>query len=113
MSVLSLLPRRKIPQRQLLSAFLLLLLIADVLPDDCFIKADGTHTVSPRPEMQPCEVACPPKVFAMNTDSGFPFQPPYRIRHTILRRNAQTQMHMVRHGMPLDQFDTHLIAEFP
>src|SRR5919109_1775838 len=24
-----------------------------------------------------------------------------------------TQMHMVRHGMPLDQFDTHLVAEFP
>src|SRR5262249_17454159 len=49
----------------------------------------------------------------MNADSGFAFQPPYRIRHTILGGNAQTQMHMVRHGMPLDQCDTHLITEFP
>ena len=37
MRVLSFPPRRKIPQRQLLGAFLLLLLIADVLPDDCLI----------------------------------------------------------------------------
>src|SRR5712691_874200 len=113
MGGLSLPPRCKIPQRQLLGAFLLRLLIADVLPDDCLIEANGTHTVSPRPEMQPCEVAYPPKVFAMNADSGFPFQPPYSIRHTILGWNAQTQMPMVGHGIPLDQFDTHLIAEFP
>ncbi len=63
--------------------------------------------------MQPCEVACPSQVFAMNAAGRFPFQPPYSIRHTILGWNAQTQMHMVGHGIPLDQFDTHLIAEFP
>src|SRR5206468_8555044 len=34
-------------------------------------------------------------------------------RHTILGGNAQTQMYMVGHGMPLNQFDTHLVAEFP
>ena len=88
MGVLSLPPRREVPQRQLLGAFLLLLLIADVLPDDGLLSADGTHTVSPRLEMQPCEVACPPKVCAMHADSGFPCQPPYRIRHTILGGNA-------------------------
>src|SRR2546430_2178220 len=89
MGVLALPPRRDVPQRQLLGAFLLLLLIADVLPDDGLLEADGTHTVSPRPEMQPCEVACPPKVCAMNADSGFPFQPPDSICHTILGGNAQ------------------------
>src|SRR6267143_216481 len=113
MGVLPLPPRREVPQRQLLGAFLLLLLIPDVLPDDGLLEADGTHTVSPRPEMQACEVACPPKVFAMNADSGFPFQPPHGIRHTILGGNAQTQMYMIGHGMPLDQFDSHLVAEFP
>src|ERR1700704_391842 len=113
MVVFALPPRCEIPQRQLLGAFLLLLLIADVLSDDGLIEADGTHTIAPGPEMQPCEVACPPKVFAMNADSGFPFQPPDSIRHTILGGNAQTQMHMVGHGMLLDQFDTHLLAEFP
>src|SRR6266566_2211215 len=113
MRVLSFPPRRKIPQRQLLGAFLLLLLISDVLPDDGLLEADGTHTVSPGPEMQPREVAGPPKVFAMNADSGFPLQPSDSIRHTVFGGHAQTQMHMVRHGMPLDQFDAHLIAEFP
>ena len=39
--MLALLPRRKIPQRQLLSAFLLLLLIADGLSDDLTFKGPG------------------------------------------------------------------------
>src|ERR1700754_3480184 len=98
MIVRPLLPRCQIPQRQLLSAFLLLLLIADVLSDDCLIEADRTHTVPPSPEMQSRKVACPPEVFAMNADSGFPFQPPNSVRHTLLGGTAQTQMHMVWHG---------------
>src|SRR5215510_6317193 len=49
----------------------------------------------------------------MNADRRFAFQPPYRIRHTILGWNTQTQMHMVGHSMPLDQFDPHLRAKFP
>ncbi len=88
MGVLAFPPRREVPQRQLLGAFLLLLLIADVLPDGCLLEADGTHTVSPRPEMQPCEVTCLPKVFAMHADSGFPLPPPYRMRHTLRGWNA-------------------------
>src|SRR5215467_2946193 len=95
---LALPPWCEIPQRQLLGAFLLLLLSADVLPDDGLLKADSTHTVSPGPEMQPCEVACPSQVFAMNADRRFSFQPPYRMRHTILGWNTQTQMHMVGHS---------------
>src|SRR4030095_12060298 len=105
--------RRNIPQRQLLGALLLLLLISDVLPDDCLLEADGTHTVSPGPEAPAPEVAGPPKIFAMNADGGFPFQPPHGIRHTILGGNAQTQMYVVGHGMPLDQFDTHLVTKLP
>ena len=45
--------------------------------------------------------------------AGFPFQAPHSIRHTLLGGNAQTQMHMVGHGMPFDQLDAHLMAEFP
>src|SRR5438128_11331523 len=108
MVMLALSPRRKIPQRQLLGALLLLLLIPDVLPDDCLLEADGTHTVSPGPEVQSREVAGPPKIFAINADGGFPFQPPHGMRHTLLGGNAQTQVSMVGHGMPLNQFDTHL-----
>jgi hypothetical protein len=49
----------------------------------------------------------------MHADGRFPFQPPYRIRHTVLGRNAQAQMHLVGPSMPLDPFDTHLLAAFP
>ena len=113
MLVLSFLPRGKIPPRQLRGAFLLLLLISDVLSDDCLISADGTHTVSPGPAMQPREVACPPKVCTMHAEGSFPLQPPYGIRHTILGWNAQTPRHLVGHGMPLDPCEAHVIAACP
>jgi hypothetical protein len=50
---------------------------------------------------------------AMNAYSGFPFQPPANICPILLEVNAQTQMYMVGHGMPLNQFDPHVMAEFP
>src|SRR5437763_1678395 len=63
--------------------------------------------------MEPCAVPSPPPILPVNTDGRFPFQAPHDIGHTILGGNAQTQMHIVGHGMPLNQFDAHLIAEFP
>jgi hypothetical protein len=74
---LALPPRRTILPRQLRGAFLLLLLQAAGLPDDCCIEADGTRTVSPGPAMQPRAVAGRPKVGAMHATGGFPLQPPY------------------------------------
>ncbi len=113
MVILYLPPRQKISQRPLLGALLLLLLIPDVLPDDRLIDADGTHTVSPGPAMQPREVAGPPKLCAMKADGGFPFQAPHRLRHPLLGGNAQTHMPMVGHGMPFDQLEAHVMAAFP
>jgi hypothetical protein len=49
----------------------------------------------------------------MKADGRFPFQSPYRIRHTVLGWNTQAQMPMVGHRMPLDQCDTHGLAERP
>jgi len=49
----------------------------------------------------------------MNADGGFPLQAPHGLRHTLLGWNTQPQMYMVGHGMPLDHFDAHLVAEFP
>ena len=113
MVLLYLSPRQKISQRQLLGALLLLLLIPDGLPDDRRIEADGTHTVSSGPAMQPREVAGPPKICAMHADGGFPLQAPHSIRHTLLGGHAQTHMPMVGHGMPFDQLDAHWLAEYP
>ena len=113
MGVLVLPPRREVPPRQWLGAFLLLLLSADVRPADGLLEADGTHTVSPRPAMQPCAVACPPQVCALHAESGLPLQPSYRLRHPIRGWNTETPMPMVGHGRPLDPCDTHVIAAFP
>jgi|SRR5262245_5892557 len=113
MRVLVLPPGCAIPQRPLLGAFRLLLLIADVLPDDGLREADRPHTVSPSPDMPPCKVACPSQVCAMKADGRLPLQPPYRIRHPVLGGKAQAQMPRVGPRMPLDQCETHWLAEFP
>jgi hypothetical protein len=96
-----------------LGVLFLLLLIPDVLSDDGFIEPDGTHAVPSGPEMEPCEGAHTPQIFAVNADRRFSFQPADRIGHTVLRRNAHTEVHMIRHRMAFDQLDAHLVTEFP
>src|ERR1044071_5978580 len=54
-----------------------------------------------------------PQICAVNADRRFPFQPADRIGHTVLRRDAHTEVHMIRHRMPFDQLDVHLGTEFP
>jgi hypothetical protein len=102
-----------ISQRQWLGACLLLLLLADVLPAACRLEADRTHTISPGPEMQPGAVACPSQVCAMHADGRLPLPPPSSMRHTILGWHAPAPRPMVGPSMPLDPFDTHVIAECP
>ena len=97
----------------MLGVLFLLLLIPDVLSNDGFIEPDGTHAVPSGPEMEPCEGAHTPQIFAVNADRRFSFQPADRIGHTVLRRNAHTEVHMIRHRMAFDPLDAHLVTEFP
>jgi hypothetical protein len=106
-------PRRHIPQRQWRGALLLLLLLAARRPDDCLLKAHGTHPVSPGPAMPSRAVACPPTVGAMHAAGRFPLQPPHSMRHPLLGWKAQTPMSRGGPGMPLDPCEAHVLAQFP
>ena len=44
--------------------------------------------------------------------AAFPFNRPTAFATLYLGGNAQTQRYMVGHGMPLDHFDAHWLAEF-
>src|SRR4029453_2899707 len=49
----------------------------------------------------------------MNPDRRLAFEPSYRVGHTVLGGNTETQMHMIGHRVALDEFDALLLAEFP
>lgn len=50
----------------------------------------------------------------MDTDgTSFPFQEPYRVRNTILRRNAQTQVNVIRHCVAFEQIYAFLLPQLP
>ena len=112
MVILSLPPRQTISQRQLLGALLLLLLIPDVLPDDRLLEADGTHTVSPGPEMQPREVAGPPKIFARMRMAAFPCKRPTAFATLYLGGMLRHQCTWSGMACPSTNH-AHLMAEFP
>ena len=49
----------------------------------------------------------------MDLDGTLPFQESNRVRDTVLGRNAQTEMNVVRHGMTIEQFHALLLAQLP
>jgi hypothetical protein len=49
----------------------------------------------------------------MDPNRAFPFDKTNRVRHTVFKWYAQTQMDVVRHRMPVKQFDAFLPAQIP
>ena len=98
-------PRRGLllPKCQLLLLLLVYFLLPDVSADDLFRQTDGTDAVSSRPEVIPREVALPPEILPVDPDGRLPFQKPYGVGHTELRRNTQQHVHVIRQGMTFDQ----------
>jgi hypothetical protein len=47
----------------------------------------------------------------MDADGTLAFQVPNGVRHAVPRRDRQTQVHVIWHGVPLDQFDPLLFAQ--
>ena len=49
----------------------------------------------------------------MNPNRAFPLDIPYRVRDTLFRWYAQTQMDMVRHRMTFEQLNPFLPTQIP
>jgi len=106
-------PCLKTLQLQFLLALLLLLLVADIFPDDLLVHANGADTIATCPEMQAGKIPLTPQTFPMNTDCRLSFEPSYGVGHTELGRHAETQVHMIGHRVALHQCDALLMTEFP
>src|SRR4029450_11666345 len=99
-------------QLQFFLALLLLLLVADIFADDWLIPSDRADARASRPAMPPGAMPLASQKLPMNTDCRLALEPSDRIGPTVCRGNAQTQMHMIRHRMPLHHLDTLVLAEF-
>src|SRR5262249_36465732 len=75
------------------------LLRTDVLPHRLLVPTDGADPVPRRPEMQPRHAAWLEQL-AVDTHRTLTFQEAHRVRHAVLRWDAQTQVDVVGHGMP-------------
>jgi hypothetical protein len=87
-------------------------LFTNILPDGCFIVPHRTDAIASGPEMQPCHAFLIQQL-AMDFDGTFAFQKSDRVGDTVLGRNAQTQMNVIRHGMTFEQFYSPLLAQLP
>src|SRR5262249_12035331 len=76
------------------------------------IEPHSTEAIPPSPKVSPGKVALPSDKLSVHADRGLTLKPSDRMSHTVLRGYAQTQMPMIRHGMPRYQFDTLLLAQF-
>jgi hypothetical protein len=51
--------------------------------------------------------------FPMDPNRTLSFQKSYRVRNTVLGRDAQAQMNVIAHRMPFQQLDPFLLAQIP
>jgi hypothetical protein len=89
-----------------------LVLSPDVFPHGTFISRHRAHPLSGRPKMQTRHPTFLHQ-FPMYSYCALPFQKSYRACHTVLWRDAQTQMLMIIHRASFRQPDPLLIAQFP
>src|SRR5262245_25585636 len=80
--------------------------------DHLFIQANGADAVPSCPEMQPGKIPLTPQELPMHPNRRLAFEPSHGIGHTVLGGNTETQVHMSRHRVTLDEFDALLLAEF-
>ncbi len=74
------------------------------------VQAHRADAVSRRPEVQPGQPTLLQQL-PMNTDGALALQEADRVRHAVLGRDAQAQVDVVGHRMPLHQLDPSLTAQ--
>jgi hypothetical protein len=95
----------------LILSLFFLFLIPDILADHLLIEPNGADTVAPCPEMETGEISLTTQQFSVDANRRLALEKANRIGHTELRRNAQTQMDMIRHRMAFHQLDTMLLTQ--
>src|SRR5262249_53239881 len=63
--------------------------------------------------MQPGKIPLAPQTLPMDPDRRLAFEPAHGVGHAVLGGNTEAEMHMIGHGMALDQFNPLLLAQLP
>jgi len=84
----------------LIFVFIPFLLVPDVRPDHRLLQSHCTDTISPGPKFE-SHYILPPTVSLIDLNRRLPFQSPYRMRHTVLRRYADAHVDVIRHHIAL------------
>ncbi len=97
---------------QLALLTIVILLLPDVPTHGGFVTAHRAHPVPGCPKVQPSHPSLMQQL-TMDTHRTLAFQKTYRVRHTVLGRDAQAQVNMVAHRMPFQQLNPLLLTQIP
>src|SRR5512133_2366558 len=89
-----------------------LLLLADVLTYSELVQAHRAHAITGRPEVQPRHPTLLEHL-PVGPHGTLALQEADRMGHAVLGRDAQAQVDVVGHRMPLHQLDPSLTAQLP
>ena len=73
----------------------------NVLPDDFLVSTHRRYEVAPGSEVLPDKVPLHLGVAPRDVDGTLPFDVTDNLRHSILRRDRNHHVHMIRHQMAL------------
>ena len=94
----------------LTEVFIPMILLTHISSNCFLVQPYRTYTITRCPKVQPSH----PSIFhqfPMHTNCALALQESNRIRNAIFWRNAQHHVDMIRHGVPLQQFNTTLLAQ--
>jgi len=106
-------PWRLHAQFHLVLTFILLFLIPYVGSDHFFIQPYRSDKVASGPEDFSGEVPCPTSEPAGYRYRAFALDVAHYVGHRILRRYAQTHVHVIRHQVPFYYFRFFVLRQFP
>ena len=88
-------------QSQLVQALVLRFLVPDVLADNLLVSSHRGNEVAARPEMLAYEIALSLAKRAGDMDRALPLEVSNGLRHRVLGRDRNQDVHVVGHEMPL------------
>lgn len=90
-----------------------LVLISDVCPDHLFVESNRGYKITSRPEILSDEIPGFPGESSRYRYCTLPFDIPDYIRYRVLRRNANADMHVIRHQVPFYYLTFFLFRQLP
>ena len=88
-------------------------LISNVCPDHLFIESNRGHKVTSGPEILTCEILGLPGKSSCYRYRTLPFDIANHILYRVLRRNANTDMHVIQHQMTFHNLTFLLFRQLP